>query len=63
MTQAELNQAVADATGESVHTIRRRGFSVVTPLTVFQPDDVDDYALPNVVDWDALERQQRRFAA
>jgi hypothetical protein len=63
MTQAELNQAVADATGESVQTIRRRGFSVVTPLKVFQPDDADDYALPSVVDWDDLERQQRRNAA
>lgn len=63
MTQAELNQAVAEATGESVHTIRRRGFSVVSPLTVFQPDDTDDYELPNVVDWDALERQQRLYAA
>jgi hypothetical protein len=63
MTQAELNQAVADATGESVSTIRRRGFSVVTPLTVFQPDDAEEFALPQVVDWDALERQQRRYAA
>lgn len=63
MTQAELNQAVADATGESVGTIRRRGFSVVTPLQVFSPDQNDDYELPNVVDWDALERQQRRFVA
>lgn len=62
MTQAELNQAVAEATGESIQTIRRRGFSVVTPLAVFQPD-ADDYALPNVVDWDLLERQQRRNAA
>jgi DNA-binding winged helix-turn-helix (wHTH) protein len=62
MTQTELNQAVAEATGESVQTIRRRGFSVVTPLSVFQPD-ADDYALPSVVDWDALERQQRRNAA
>ena len=63
MTQAELNQAVADATGESVSTIRRRGFSVVTPLQVFDPDRNEDYALPNVVDWDALEREQRRYAA
>lgn len=63
MTQAELNQAVADATGESVHTIRRRGFSVVTPLHVFQPDDADDCVLPQVVNWDDLERQQRRNAA
>ena len=63
MTQAELNQAVADATGESISTIQRRGFSVFTPLQVFNPDENDDYSLPSVVDWDALERQQRRFAA
>jgi DNA-binding winged helix-turn-helix (wHTH) protein len=63
MTQAELNQAVAEATGESVGTIRRRGFSVVTPLQVFDPDRNEDYALPNVVDWDALEREQRCYAA
>jgi DNA-binding winged helix-turn-helix (wHTH) protein len=61
MTQAELNQAVADVTGESVTTIRRRGFSVVTPLQVFDPDRNEDYILPNVVDWDALEREQRRY--
>lgn len=63
MTQSELNQAVAAATGESVQTIRHRGFSVVTPLSVYQPDEADDYQLPNVVDWDALEREQRRCAA
>jgi hypothetical protein len=63
MTQAELNQAVSAATGESVSTIRRRGFSIVTPLKVFEPDDADEYAIPNVIDWDALEREQRRYAA
>ena len=61
MTQAELNQAVADATGESVSTIRGLGFSVVTPLELFNPDRNEDYSLPNVVDWDALERAQRRY--
>jgi hypothetical protein len=63
MTQAELNQAVADATGESVSTIRRRGFSIVTPLQVFNPNANDDYELPSVVDWDALALDQRRSAA
>ena len=29
MTQAQLNRAVAGATGESVQTIARRGFSVL----------------------------------
>jgi DNA-binding winged helix-turn-helix (wHTH) protein len=63
MTQAEFNQAVAEATGESVSTIRRRGFSVVTPLQMCHTDEDDDHHLPNVVDWDALEREQRSFAA
>ena len=63
MTQAELNEAVAEATGESVRTIRRRGFSVVTPLQVFDPDEDDSHIFPNIIDWDELERQQRRFAA
>lgn len=62
MTQSELNEAVADATGESLRTIRRRGFSVFTPLQAFNPDQDDD-ALPSVVDWDELERNQRRSAA
>jgi hypothetical protein len=44
-------------------TIRRRGFSVVTPLSVFQPDDADDYALPKRRRLGCLERQQRRSAA
>lgn len=63
MTHAEFNQAVAEATGESVSTIRRRGFSLVTPLQMFDPDENDDHLLPHVVDWDALEREQRRFVA
>ena len=63
MTQAELNEAVAEATGESVRTIRRRGFSVVTPLQVVDPDEDDSHIFPNLVYWDALERQRRGFAA
>jgi DNA-binding winged helix-turn-helix (wHTH) protein len=63
MTQAELNDAVAEATGESVRTIRRRGFSIVTPLQVFNPDEDDDQASPSYIDWDTLEREQRRFVA
>jgi hypothetical protein len=62
MTQAELNQEVADATGESLRTIRRRGFSVFTPLQVFDPDG-DDLALPQIVDWDLLQAQQQGRAA
>jgi hypothetical protein len=61
MSQEELNEAVAAATGESVRTIRRRGFSVVTPLTVFDPND-DQAASSPYVDWDQADAT-RRFAA
>ncbi|WP_254509405.1 hypothetical protein [Anatilimnocola floriformis] len=63
MTQSELDQSVADATGESVKTIRRRGFSIVAPSTKFPADEADEHSLPNVVDWDALELEQRRYVA
>ncbi len=39
MTQAEFEREVSEATGESLHTIRRRGFGLIVmperePLTV-----------------------------
>jgi hypothetical protein len=48
MSQAEIDRAVSEATGESLTTIRRRGFSLVTPLTLFDPDDAP--AQPQIVD-------------
>ena len=54
MSQAEIDQAVAEVTGESIRTIRRRGFSIVTPLKVSDPDG-DDQTLPHVLDWDRVE--------
>lgn len=45
MTQAELDRAVAAATGESLATIRGRGFSIV---------EIPDPA-PRIVDWDELD--------
>ena len=61
MTQLELNQAVARATGESWRTIAERGFSLVDasePVT-----DADFEAL--TVDWDAAlaARQLEPLAA
>lgn len=44
MTQRELNSAIAATTGESVSTIRRRGFSLM------EPDD----AAPLMMDWDEV---------
>jgi hypothetical protein len=61
MSQNELNRAVAERTGESVATIRRRGFSIFTPLAVFDPDD--ERSQPNVVDWDRLELERYSRAA
>jgi len=62
MTQQELDQAVADATSESLGTVRRRGFSIVQPLEVL--DLADDCAQePQTVDWDALaDTWSRRVA-
>ncbi len=61
MTQAELEAAVSRSTGESVGTIRRRGFSIVVPTpTIYEPEP-DDAALPQMVDWDQV--QARRHAA
>lgn len=57
MTQAELDRAVARATGDSVATVRRLGFQ----LEDMFPDDFDDLEIdeesldegPLVFDWDA----------
>ena len=62
MTQAQLNRAVAEATGESVETIRRHGFSIFQPLKIFDPDQ-DDLAMPQMADWDEIESDRYRRAA
>ena len=52
MTQARLNRAVARATGESLDTIQRRGFSIADPASVcYDPEPFD---VPSIVDWDDL---------
>ncbi len=50
MTQAELNRAVAAATGETVKTIAERGFIPLNPTPVEQE--------PLVVDWDRVDHQR-----
>jgi hypothetical protein len=50
MTQADLNRAVAAATGESVSMIDGLGFVPLTP-TPFERE-------PLVVDWDALDEER-----
>lgn len=53
MTQSQLDRAVARATGESLSTISRMGFSEV----IDEPGEYDRD--PLVVDWDALDAQRR----
>ncbi|ADB18074.1 hypothetical protein Psta_3410 [Pirellula staleyi DSM 6068] len=63
MTQAELNQAVAEATGESVRTVSRRGFSIISPLQVFPIEQEEENLDPNTVDWDMLDLARGNYAA
>jgi hypothetical protein len=51
MTQRQLEHEVALATGESVRSIHRYGFSLL------EPDDRP----PLVVDWDRLDQQRPRL--
>jgi hypothetical protein len=58
MSQHELDSAVARATGESLRTIRRHGFSIVDPEVI--DFDSEPNLLPaQMVDWDALDAQRR----
>lgn len=61
MSQKELERKLAEATGEDVRTIRRRGFQLLTPLSVFdpEPDDLDS----QVYDWDNQEARPLRLVA
>ena len=60
MKQADLDRAVARATGESVSTIKRLGFLLADPADQLDPDS--DELGPHVIDWDELEIQQREEA-
>ena len=48
MTQRQFEREVASATGESINTIRRRGFSLIEP----------EYPKPLIVDWDEVDSQR-----
>jgi hypothetical protein len=51
MTQLELNEAVATATGESVSLIHARGFGIADPFDVdYDPEP----RRPLVLDWDSM---------
>jgi hypothetical protein len=62
MSQPELDREIAQATGESLGTIRRRGFSLVPAMpSVFDPD-ADELRWPQYLDWDEVDAQRQRAA-
>lgn len=57
MTQSQLDRLIANATGEDLREIQRRGFSLAHPSeTNFDPEP--DCLPPQVIDWDDLEAQR-----
>jgi hypothetical protein len=61
MNQNELNRSLSRATGESVRTIRRLGFSLFDP----DANDADADGInvpPQVIDWDQLELERIALA-
>lgn len=55
MTQNQLDQAIAQATGDDLALIRQRGFSLWHPT---DDDDHDELPPPQMVDWDELDSQR-----
>ncbi len=61
MTQVEIDREVSRATGETIGTIKRRGFSIL-PLPGDYSDD-EPHVLPlRIVDWDEVDATRRRAA-
>lgn len=58
MNQSQLDRAVARATGESLDTVSRMGFSIANPESVHY-DPEPSRRRPLVVDWDELEARRR----
>ena len=58
MNQSQLNRAVARATGDSLDTIHRLGFSIADPESV-QYDPEPSSRRPQVVNWDDLDARRR----
>ena len=57
MNETDLYRAVARATGESVDTIRRLGFSLVDVEQPVEPSSELGWDVP-VIDWDDLEENR-----
>lgn len=61
MSQQDLERELAAVTGEDLRTIRRRGFQLVTPLAVFDPEP--DNLESQVYDWDHQAARPLRSVA
>ena len=60
MTQCELNQAVARATGESLGTVSNMGFGMADPMDVnYDPEPPSEEIEDRILDWDQLDRRRR----
>ena len=57
MQQRDLDRAVARATGETVSTIKQRGFLLADQSNRSDTEE-PDYE-PHIVDWDELDVQRR----
>jgi hypothetical protein len=61
MHQRQLERTLARATGESLTTIRRMGFSLFDPER--DPLDFDDVdCAPSLIDWDKVEADRIALA-
>jgi hypothetical protein len=54
MRQSELNRQVAEATGETVSTIKRLGFLIADPTEPIHDPDSPELG-GRVIDWDDFE--------
>ena len=61
MKQADFNRSLSRATGESVRTIRRMGFSLFCPDE--RPEELEVVGTePQTVDWDQFEADRIALA-
>ena len=60
MSSGEIHRAVARATGESVRSVRQRGFSLLKG----EPTSGDEEASvePQMIDWDAVDAERMALA-
>lgn len=57
MTQTQLEQQVARATGEDLREVQSRGFSLADPATVnFDPEPSN--LPPQILDWDQADLER-----